>query len=78
MAELAKDDSLRQVGHAGGAIPGVVAAAASDGGFRVAAVSEIGIVSVVTGGDDGDGGGGRGGGGIVVVVLVGNDENGGL
>jgi len=78
VAELTKDDGLRQVGHAGGAIPGVVAAAASDGGFRVPAVSEIGIVSVVSGGDDGDGGGGRGGGGIVVVVLARNDENGGL
>lgn len=78
MAELAEDHSLRQVGHAGGAIPGVIAAAASDGGFRVAAVGEIGIFSVVTGCDDGDGGRGRGGGGIVVVVLAGNDENSGL
>lgn len=76
MAELAEDDGLRQIRHAGGGITGVVAAAAGDGGFGVAAAGEIGVV-VGGGGSDGGGGGG-GGGGIVVVVLGGNDENGGL
>ena len=67
MAELAQDDGVGQVGHAGGGIPGVVAAANDgDGGFRVAAVREIGVVVaaavVVKSGDGGGSRGGRGGG----------------
>lgn len=85
MAELAQDDGVGQVGHAGGGIPGVVAAANDgDGGFRVAAVREIGVVVaaavVVKSGDGGGSRGGRGGGGGIVEVVVrgGNDENCGL
>jgi len=58
VAELAEDDYLWQVGHAGGSIPGVVTAAACNGGFRVAAGREIRTIGVVTGDDDRDGGGG--------------------
>lgn len=77
VAELAEENGVGKVGHAGGGITGIVAAAAAgDGSFGVTAVRKIGVVVATAVVNSGDGGGG---GGIVeVAVDGGNDKNGGL